>query len=216
MADVVIRQKFLVAYIILAIAFVVLFGAGSLGYNGLLTSQDGTIEQAIYYGLAFLMAVAFATLFLKWLANRYIFTDSDVVSVIGIITQTKRTIPYSKVDNIVTKRSLIDLVLGTGNVVIDTPGGNGHEMTLAYVDAGKLTWIENKLTHNSPKLSAAKTTTVAEQTVGDDAFGLISRGSVGPVQPPGPMIFPGSEKKKAAKKVVKPAPKPKKPAKKRK
>jgi putative membrane protein len=86
------------------------------------------------YAALFVMGV-FAT----WLGNRfttYELGDFDITMHKGMLAREEKVIPFEKVDNISIRRSAPDMVLGLGNVYIDTPAGPDYEMAMKGLSNG--------------------------------------------------------------------------------
>ncbi len=60
----------------------------------------------------------------------------------GILIRHKTTIPFSRIDNIKTIRSILDRLLGLGSFEIDTPGKAGAEVIVKSLTIGDIHRME--------------------------------------------------------------------------
>lgn len=95
------------------------------------------------YALVVVLAVlliAFALLY-----SRTTSLEIDEYGIIlqsGILIRNKTTIPFSKIDNIKTLRSILDMLLGLGSFEIDTPGKAGAEVVIKSLTMADIHRIE--------------------------------------------------------------------------
>lgn len=137
MVDILLKPKYTVLYLlIVAAAIIALAVLFYYNYNGSISSDTSNLLSMGIIILAFLALIA---TFLKYLAVNYRITDHDVTMSEGIITRTTRVVPVSKIDNTSVSRDVMDLILMTGSMRIDTPAGGGAvEIAIRRVDAGKV------------------------------------------------------------------------------
>ena len=139
------KPKFTVAYaLIIAIAIILM---ALLAYFNFTGSELFAAEYFSLFsiGVIILAILALLIAFLRYLALTYKITEHEVILSEGLITKSVRTVPIKKIDNISVKRSIRDLLMMTGSVHIDTPGGPAAEIIMRYVDADKLDLIERTL-----------------------------------------------------------------------
>lgn len=139
------KPKFIVAYaltILLAIAALAI-----LAYYNYIGEISADYFSLFSMGIFILAVIALLAVFLKYLALTYTISDHEVILSEGIITKTVRTVPIKKIDNISVKRGIRDLLMMTGSIHVDTPGGPGAEIVMNHVDSGRLHEIESKLKH---------------------------------------------------------------------
>ena len=140
MEDFTFKPKYTFLYAIIVIAAILLLGF--VFYYGMTGELSAIMFDALIIGILLLTTLGLIASFLKYLAINYYVTDHEVILREGIITKTKRSVPFSKIDNITIRRSIRDMILDTGTIHIDTPGGPGNAIDMHFIDAGKLIKIE--------------------------------------------------------------------------
>jgi membrane protein YdbS with pleckstrin-like domain len=143
--DVVLRQRFLIAYILIA-AFtaIALLLIGSAEVSGAFRDD---MDMGIYVsaGILVLAVTMVLALFLKYLANVLIITSKEVQQTQGLITKTTRSIPYQKIDNIVIRRSMLDLILQTASIELETPASPGPEIVMRFLPSNAIYDIQKMI-----------------------------------------------------------------------
>ena len=140
MEELAFKPKYTFLYILIAAVAIVLLAV--VFYYGMTGGISAIMFDALMIGIILLGILGLIATFLKYLAVNYSITEHEVIMREGIITKTKRSVPFSKIDNITIRRSIRDIILDTGTVHIDTPGGPGNAIEMHFVDAGKLVKIE--------------------------------------------------------------------------
>jgi len=141
--QIILKPKFIVVYILIILAAIVLLAA--LAYYNYTGDVSASYFSIFSFGVIVLAALALLAVFLKYLALTYKISEHEVIFSEGIITRTTRTIPVKKIDNITIKRDIRDLILTTGSVSIETPAGPGPEIVMKFVDSGRLEEVEKRL-----------------------------------------------------------------------
>jgi len=138
--EITLKPKFIVLYILVAIVAIIMLGLlAYLYYAGEILPEFFTV---FFFGIVILALIAFLAIFLKYLSTTYKITEKEIISIEGLITQTKRSVPFSKIDNVTIHRGLLDLILQTGSIYIDTPGGPGIPIIMYWIDAEKLSSLD--------------------------------------------------------------------------
>ena len=141
--EVTIKPKFTVAYIAIVLATIIALGLVAYwNFTGDLRSDFFTI---FFFGIMVLSVIALLSVFLKFVATTYRVTDKEVISIEGLVTKTKRSVPFTKIDNLTVRSTVKDMVMGTASIYIDTPAGHGAEIAMHYIDSGKIGSLETML-----------------------------------------------------------------------
>jgi len=139
---IILKPKFDRVYVIIiaaALVALMFLGYSSFAFDLDTTPVGAMLTPLLFFSVIILAIILLAIVFFKFLALNYKVTEEEVVMSEGIITKTVRSVPMKKVDNITTKRSLRDLVLGTGSILIETSaGGTGAEITMHYIELHKM------------------------------------------------------------------------------
>lgn len=140
MRGMVIRQRFTVAYILIIVGAVLALMATT--YMQLTGAMPPYWTFIVPIGILLLAIIGILGLFLKYLATSFTITDREIIKNEGIVTRTVRSIPFTKVDNITQRRGILDLVLQTGTLIIETPAGPGPEIIMHFLPSSALPQIE--------------------------------------------------------------------------
>jgi len=145
--QIVIRPRFVILYVfIIAAALLAALALGFADVAGLILLPLTLLGlAALYAGIAVLAGLAIIAVFLKYLATTYIITDHEVIAIEGLVTKTRRSVPFTKIDNITVRQGLRDYVLHTASLKIDTPGGPGPEICMKFIDSSQVHWLEAHL-----------------------------------------------------------------------
>lgn len=146
--EVTLKPKFTVLYILIILAAIVALAViAYLDYAGELNGEvlGLNLPSTFFFGVLFLSFVLLLAAFLKFVATTYIVSEKEVIAIEGLVTRTKKSVPLSKIDNLTVRRSVRDLIMGTGTIHVDTPGGPGMALDMYYIDAGKLDSVESLL-----------------------------------------------------------------------
>lgn len=113
------------------VALAIVAGAILLGLILVLTGGMGPRGMAVYMfaiivlnGLWWLVAIVLTGPYYRSL--RYEIQDDEVVVHVGIWTKSVKHVPYRTVTNIQVKRDVVDRMLGTGTLNIQTAGMSGQ------------------------------------------------------------------------------------------
>jgi|GEM_PF-3330819 len=138
--EITLKPKFVVLYILVAFVAIVLLGVlAYLYYEREILPEFFTV---FFFGIIILSLVTFLAIFLKYLSTTYKITEKEIIATEGLITQTKRSVPFSKIDNVTIHRGILDLILQTGSIYIDTPGGPGIPIIMYWIDADRLNALD--------------------------------------------------------------------------
>lgn len=66
--------------------------------------------------------------YLRWVSARLIVTSSRIVERKGLLVRSVREIPVSAISNVTCRQSLLDRVLGAGDVAVESAGRDSEEV----------------------------------------------------------------------------------------
>ncbi|WP_460367226.1 PH domain-containing protein [Actinocorallia lasiicapitis] len=93
-------------------------------------TPDWDAQTQIRLGVAAVGALAALALslvpFLRWFTTRYILTTHRLVIRIGIFSRTGRDLPLTRVNDATFSHNLIQRILGTGTLTVESGGENGQ------------------------------------------------------------------------------------------
>lgn len=92
-------------------------------------------------GLVALLVVGLIP-FLRWLTTSYTLTNRRFVMRHGILSRSGRDIPLTRVNDVSFKHNLIQRILGTGTLIVESGGENGQ---LVLANIPKVEYAQNQL-----------------------------------------------------------------------
>ena len=105
--------------------FVLLAVCGAGSYTIARFAEPAARYAAI--GAALLLLVLFALApFLRWRTTHFVVTDRRVLVRAGVLSRSGRDIPLSRINDINFSHSLLERMLGTGTLVIESAGERGQ------------------------------------------------------------------------------------------
>ncbi len=123
-------------YLLIAGAFLLLSAGLFYGlYDRWLSAQD--FAKLEFFLLITTLLAFLLTMF--YFQTAYIKVENESVLVRrGILIRTSMMIPFNKIDNIQTKATLLDAVLGLQTIMIDTSGTDEIELTMDNLPSAKV------------------------------------------------------------------------------
>ena len=105
--------------------FVLLAVCGAGGYTIARFSEPAARYAAV--GAAALVLALFAVVpFLRWRTTHFVVTDRRVLVRTGVLSRSGRDVPLSRINDITFSHSLLERLLGTGTLVIESAGERGQ------------------------------------------------------------------------------------------
>jgi uncharacterized membrane protein YdbT with pleckstrin-like domain len=106
--------------------------AGGLVIAGVLLLPSTTAGNVLLVGLGGLAVIVFLWLalwpFVVWRSTHYVFTNERVLLREGVFNRQQRDIPLSRVNDVSSNQSLLDRMLGCGNLTVESAGERGQSM----------------------------------------------------------------------------------------
>jgi len=112
-------------------ALVVLLGIALLvlGWIFLPDGGAGTVGLYVIAAAALVLAVWFSLWpLLVWRTTHYVFTNERVLLREGVFNRQQRDIPLSRVNDVSSNQSLLDRLLGCGNLTVESAGERGQSV----------------------------------------------------------------------------------------
>jgi len=108
--------------IVLVAAVVVASVAGPTGTGGnVLVVAVGAVAFVLFIWLAFWP-------FLLWRSTHFVFTNERVLLREGIFSRQQRDIPLNRVNDVSSSQSLLERMLGCGNLTVESAGERGQSI----------------------------------------------------------------------------------------
>jgi uncharacterized membrane protein YdbT with pleckstrin-like domain len=99
--------------------------------------------------------------FLRWVTTRYVVTNRRLVTRRGVLARSGRDVPLFRVTDITFAQGLLQRVLGSGTLVVETAGGRGE---VVLVDVPHVEAVQRRLNELADAFGPAD----AEDLDGDD------------------------------------------------
>lgn len=94
------------------------------------TKLHGTIETLLNYVMlvAFVMAIAYLIVeFTKWVTTNFVVTSHRIIFREGVLSRRGTEITLEKVNNLAFNQTLIERIIGAGDLLIESGGETGQE-----------------------------------------------------------------------------------------
>jgi uncharacterized membrane protein YdbT with pleckstrin-like domain len=102
----------------------------ALAVLGVAYMPAGSLQQPAQYLVLLIAVVALAGLsvrpWLRWLSTRYVLTTARVILRTGVLTRLSRDIPLSRINDVTSEQTLVERVVGSGTLVIESAGERGQ------------------------------------------------------------------------------------------
>lgn len=98
----------------------------------------GVLEVADWLLVVFLVAVAFGLLwflvrYLKWVTTSFVVTTDRLITRTGVLSKAGHEIPLERVNDISSKQSVFERMIGAGDLLIQSGGGDLGPQTITDV-----------------------------------------------------------------------------------
>lgn len=87
--------------------------------------------ELLWRGIVSAGAAYLAYIFLSHITTSYTVNALEVVGHSGVFSKKVVRIPLNRITNYECKASFLERVIGMNNVMLDTPGGTGYELTMS-------------------------------------------------------------------------------------
>jgi len=86
------------------------------------------LRKVLSIGVGVVALVWFIVVWIRWQSTSYTLTDQRIKIETGIFSRQEKIIPIDRVQDCMTKQSLIGRILGYGRVEVDAAGAQGAEV----------------------------------------------------------------------------------------
>jgi uncharacterized membrane protein YdbT with pleckstrin-like domain len=146
------------------VAVVVVFAAEF----GVATQTDNRVVQWLFLAAAALAVVAFVIRYLKWTNTNFVLTSDRLIYRHGVLAKHGREIPLERINDISFSQRVIERMLGTGDLMIESAGERGQE---TFADIPKPSKVQNVLyaemerskARDADRMAGARQLSVPEQ-----------------------------------------------------
>ena len=111
--------------------FWTLVGAGMV-IAGVIFLPSTTAGNVLLVGIGAVAVIIFLWLalwpFVVWRSTHYVFTNERVLLREGVFNRQQRDIPLSRVNDVSSSQSLLDRLLGCGNLTVESAGERGQSI----------------------------------------------------------------------------------------
>ena len=106
--------------------------AAAMVVVGLIFLPSTTSGNVLLVGLGAVAVILFLWLalwpFVVWRSTHYVFTNERVLLREGVFNRQQRDIPLSRVNDVSSSQSLLDRMLGCGNLTVESAGERGQSV----------------------------------------------------------------------------------------
>ncbi len=161
--------------------FAVIVGAVLVKVN---FGTDGTFDRLLRFAAVAALVVSAVWLlsrYLKWISTHFVITSQRLIFRQGIIAKSGIEIPLERVNNVNFSQSILERLLGAGDLLIESGGEDGQQR---FTDIRRPEEVQN-LIHDQMEAVARRragygaapvTTNIADQL--ERLEGLLHRGSI--------------------------------------
>ncbi|MGY2080202.1 PH domain-containing protein [Modestobacter sp. SYSU DS0657] len=128
------------------VLFLVLVGLASFGAALVPAGEQQTLWRLVVVGAAAVLAlVLVAVPLLRWRTTHYVITTRRLLYRTGVLARSGRDIGLSRITDVSYRQSLLDRVLRSGTVSIETAGEGGPTVFSAVPDSEGVQQLLNQL-----------------------------------------------------------------------
>jgi uncharacterized membrane protein YdbT with pleckstrin-like domain len=149
---------------------------------------DGDLEQIIVWiaiaGIV-ISAILLVKRYIQWSTVNFVITSDRIIYRSGVFAKSGIEIPVERVNNVLFEQSIIERMLGAGNLLIESGGETGQQRFTDIKNPERVqnlihTQVDVKMMRRSggPAAAAAPSTDVASQL--EKLEGLAQRGAISP------------------------------------
>jgi uncharacterized membrane protein YdbT with pleckstrin-like domain len=125
-------------YIVMIIVLAVLVIITALALAAAFSEYSYVILMVGLLILLLCALIIMQQLYRRWYTT-YDITDTDVTSRFGVFAPDEHVVPIDEITDIDVDRSVFGIILGLGDINIDTPSAEkGYEITMRDIDAAEL------------------------------------------------------------------------------
>ena len=110
---------------------------------------DGSLQGAIrivILAVALVAAIVVALVpYLRWRTTHYVLTTHRLMTRIGVLSHTGRDVPLNRINNAMYEQSLLERVINSGTLVVESAGEDGQQVFRHIPDADQTQQLINRL-----------------------------------------------------------------------
>jgi uncharacterized membrane protein YdbT with pleckstrin-like domain len=148
---------------------------------------DGDLEKVVVW-IAIIMivvsAIAFVSRYIQWFTTNFVITSDRLIFRTGVFAKHGIEIPLERVNNVIFHQSVIERILGAGDLLIESGGETGQQRFTEVRDPDRVqalihTQVDAKMARRGAQASAAGASgDVASQL--EKLEGMLQRGTLTP------------------------------------
>jgi len=145
-------------------------------------SQDG--DQRTILGWISIAGIAFFAIFLvdryaRWSTTYFVITSDRVIFRTGVIRKSGIEIPLERVNNVSSHQSIIERMLGTGDLLIESGGESGQQRFTDVKDPARVqNMIHSQREANHVRMYGGSNTGTDAATQLEKLEGMLERGTL--------------------------------------
>lgn len=110
---------------------------------------DGSLQDGVRIAVlaaAVLAAIVVALVpYLRWRTTHYVLTTHRLMTRVGILSHTGRDVPLNRINNAMYEQSLLERVINSGTLVVESAGEDGQQVFKHIPDADQTQQLINRL-----------------------------------------------------------------------
>ena len=112
-------------------------------------TPDGSLQTVVrlvivVVALAALIVVALVP-YLRWRTTHYVLTTHRLMTRVGILSHTGRDVPLNRINNAMYEQSLLERIINSGTLVVESAGEDGQQVFKDIPDADQTQQLINRL-----------------------------------------------------------------------
>jgi len=108
-------------------------------------SLQGTARMVILAVAAVAAVVVTLVPYLRWRTTHYVLTTHRLMTRVGILNHTGRDVPLNRINNAMYEQSLLERIINSGTLVVESAGEDGQQVFRHIPDADQTQQLINRL-----------------------------------------------------------------------
>ncbi|MFL6130384.1 MAG: PH domain-containing protein [Mycobacteriales bacterium] len=110
---------------------------------------DGSFQAAVRIAVLVIALVAVIVValvpYLRWRTTHYVLTTHRLMTRVGILSHSGRDVPLNRINNAMYEQSLLERVINSGTLVVESAGEDGQQVFKHIPDADQTQQLINRL-----------------------------------------------------------------------